>query len=170
MDITKALHIAHLVSTLNKVEGRKRLQKIVHLLSFRFPEFQHDFTLHYFGPFSRTLASEIDYLAEDHIIDERRSGETYVYSPTQTATGDCLRIDEIDPFDKAPAWRQMAASLDEKDTAFLEAASTIAYLQHAQRCPDDKLETRFSRIKPNLAHKFQDARDYVASNVATNNE
>ena len=71
MDTKSLIRVARLIDELDRIEGRTRLQKIVHLLGERFPnEFRQRFKLHYFGPFSRELAGEMDFLISAKLVAE----------------------------------------------------------------------------------------------------
>ncbi len=161
MSTESAIAVARLIAELKNVEGRKRLQKIVHLLgASRVPAFRHRFILHYFGPFSRELAAELDFLVSAHLVAESPpdcDGGSYRYSIPRTAAEQVERLygDEFE----LPAWVGFAKELNEASTPQLEAMSTLVFLAN----PDRKvavrdLESEFRRIKPNLANEFFSAK------------
>ncbi len=52
--------------------GRTKLQKIVFILNSRFGKFpDYAFSIHYYGPFSRDLAEELEYLRMQGLIEEK---------------------------------------------------------------------------------------------------
>ena len=162
MSLESSLAVARLVSSLGKIEGRKRLQKIVHLLKSKgYREFDQEFALHYYGPFSRQLASQIDYLCQIELIDEAKDegGDAYTYKPVRVMDkGEMVpALDTLTDEHEAPPWVREAESLNEEDTRFLEALSTVVYLHKIGR-EDERLQREFLRIKPNLAHEFQDVK------------
>lgn len=54
------------------IRGRTKLQKIVFLLNSRFGKFSdYAFSIHYYGPFSRDLAEELEYLRMQGWIEEK---------------------------------------------------------------------------------------------------
>ena len=75
------------------IEGRTRFQKMIFLLLERAKFFtnRYEFVPHDYGPYSRELQSDIDYLIrEGHVTEERKTREEgkikYVYSITKDGT------------------------------------------------------------------------------------
>ncbi len=165
MSLESSLAVARLVGSLEKIEGRKRLQKIVHLLKSKgYPEFDQEFSLHYYGPFSRQLAAQIDFLCHIELIKDVKddAGAVYTYVPVRVEVkGEQLSaLDALDDKQNEPSWGSVAESLNEQDTSFLEALSTVVYL-HKIRWEGERLQQEFSRIKPDLAGKFQEVESYA---------
>jgi uncharacterized protein YwgA len=159
MNTKSIVTVRRLIDELGGVEGRTRLQKIVHLLGERFPnEFRQRFTLHYFGPFSRELAGEMDFLisaklvAEDCPVDGTEA--PYRYRVASGAAG--KRIEEASG-SKTPEWIDFARRLNKQDKLTLEALSTLVFLRNRPARKDDSLRQEFGRLKPHLAHKFDSA-------------
>jgi len=166
MSLEGSLAVARLVGSLGKIEGRKRLQKIVHLLKSKgFHEFDQDFSLHYYGPFSRQLAAQIDFLCQIELIIEAKDedGDSYTYEPVRVEVEgeELLALDTLDDDQSEPSWSSVAQSLNEKDTTFLEALSTVVYLCKIRR-EGKRLQNEFRRIKPNLFSRFQEVESYAS--------
>lgn len=165
MDVDAPLAVARLVAELGKVEGRKRLQKIVHLLGAkRFPQFRQRFVLHYYGPFSRQLARDLDFLSDAGLIDERlgaSGGYAYSVSPSGKKFFEELDRDDQD----SQPWAEFAHKLNGRDTELhdtelLEAVSTLVFLG-ANGTDDEALEGRFAEVKPKLSSRFPEARRFA---------
>lgn len=155
MGIDEAVAVARLIAELGKVSGRKRLQKLVYLLSATGArDFRQRFSLHYFGPFSRELASEVDFLVEADLVREQApDGDgAFSYSVTDDQR---MKILELYGQEKAP-WVRLAKELDAIETGKLEAMSTVSYLS---KCglSGDELRDEFTRIKPRLCPDFDDS-------------
>jgi uncharacterized protein YwgA len=160
MDVVEALRVARLILELGGVDGRTRLQKLVHLVqSKRHPDFKQSFILHHYGPFSRELAAQLDYLCAAGIVEETRDDDTAHYT-YRIAGSEAKEYISRKPPSEPPAWADLAKALDEQSTDFLEAVSTLVYL-HNQKLRDQELEKRFLEIKPHLKKKFGKARDYA---------
>ena len=150
MSVESALAVARLVSSLGKIEGRKRVQKIVFLLkSSGSRAFDQEFLLHYYGPFSRELAGQLDFLCQAGLIEEELEGDTYTYTPT-VGEGRKPRIDELSGERGKPDWFACSQSLAQKDTNFLEALSTFVYLHTKHSGEDRIIKKQFRQIKPGL--------------------
>ena len=167
MSLESSLAVARLVSSLGRIEGRKRLQKIVHLLKSKgYHEFDQEFVLHYYGPFSRQLAAQIDFLCQIEFINEAKNeaGDAYTYEPVRVEVeGEKLSaLDALVDEQEQPAWGSVAESLNEKDTPFVEALSTVVYLHKIGRT-GERLQTEFCRIKPKLAPRFQEVENYATA-------
>ncbi len=159
MSTEGAIAVARLIAELEPVDGRKRLQKIVHLLDASgVSEFRHRFILHYFGPFSRELASELDFLVAAQLVAQVEPGPeggSYRYSIPSEA------IDSLNGFYQeefgTPNWIERAKELKRETTPQLEAMSTLVFL--AQRgFADNRLQAEFERVKPNLISEFRRAK------------
>lgn len=174
MSLDSTLAVARLVSLLERVDGRKRLQKLVFLLKSKgYKEFDQEFVLHYYGPFSRQLARELDFLQQANLVreippgeDENRSEGTYVYAPV-LGVDKKPRIVELTGVRRKPPWQEAAKSLAEERTPFLEALSTVVYLRR-KGLRGEQLKGAFRRTKPKLGRYFSQAeRDAGAYPVPT---
>jgi len=159
MDTKSLLTVARLVLELDVVEGRTRLQKIVHLLGEQFPnEFRQRFTLHYFGPFSRELAGEVDFLISAGPVAEDRPEDgadaPYRYRVASAEAHDRIVKAGGSP---APAWADFARGLNKEDKSTLEALSTFVFLRNRLGQAPDLLRQQFERIKPHVADRFDRA-------------
>ena len=160
MDVDGALAVGRLIAELGGVEGRKRLQKIVHLLRAKgHEEFKQRFILHYFGPFSRQLATQLDFLsAAELIIEVPEENGAFSYSVPEGARADLsdLRSGSAEP----PPWAEFAQELDNASTEELESVSTLVFL-HLRGTKGNVLEAEFARVKPHLTARFSDARQFA---------
>jgi uncharacterized protein YwgA len=159
MGLQAELAVARLIGVLGKVRGRKRLQKIVHLLKARgFRGFQQDFVLHYYGPFSRQLAAQLNFVCAAGLVEENESGDTYVYTaPSGDLSGPASQLLAVD---SDPPWSKFAHQLNEKSTSFLEALSTVVFL-HESGLRNSRLESDFERVKPSLKRQFTGVRKFA---------
>ncbi len=154
--VDRAIAVLALVKALGEVKGRKRLQKIVHLLGAKgFRDFPQDFRLHYFGPFSRELASDLDFLCAAKLVTEKKSDHVYTYRFEPGELGETA--EELMASESQPGqWDEFARRLGKEQTPMLEAASTLVYLAQAGR-KDDSLREEFKTLKPHLASRFDEA-------------
>lgn len=154
------LAAARLVSVLRRVDGRKRLQKIAHILKCEgFAEFDQKFALHYFGPFSNELAGQVDFAVSTGLIQETKEGETFVYTAHDLGNelSSSARFLNLTP---KPKWADLAMELDKNDTAFLEALSTLVFLSEAGFA-GPKLRQEFVATKPQLQSRFRSVDRYA---------
>src|SRR5262245_58706316 len=84
------LNLAKLIAVCDGITGRKKLQKIVHLLQFAgFREqFPYAFGYLHFGPYSHGVKQDLDLLTREALVQEEPSiaGEhkTFRYAPAAT--------------------------------------------------------------------------------------
>lgn len=166
MDIEGALAVAELISVLHGVQGRTRLQKIVHLLRSRGArDFKQNFMLHYYGPFSRRLVAQLDFLCAAKFVDETPDETTKGYMYRVRGDEQNQRISQLRASSaQAPPWAELAKQLDYETTDFLEALSTLVFLGE-QGARGQALEDNFSQIKPHLKKHFSAARTYASKNL-----
>lgn len=155
--MTSFTPLFHLFDAVGEIKGKKRLQKIVHLLQECSPaNFGVTFRLAQFGAFSSDLAVQLDQLDGDQFLEGKKdrttSGHpTLVYA--KTANYDKV-MEEIG-CEEAP-WKDLAVRLNGKETRVLEAISTIVFLRRTST-DEAVLKQRFNTLKPHLIGLFDNA-------------
>ena len=121
------------------IQGRKRLQKVVFFLQAAGCPLDCDFTLHYYGPYSREVADVCDEMVGAGLLEEHISpnaaGAQYGYKLTAltqqlletTAQQDHARAATLAPF------RELTTQLMGEDLWRLELGSTILYFYGQSR-------------------------------------
>ena len=146
-----ALRIAQLLQYLGRVDGRKKFQKLVHVLQELGYPFSERFEYSYYGMYSQQLRGELDSLVSDNLILESETQNPFghpAFSFEKTEQLDAL-LDEVG-VEKEPVWSAPAEKLNSLTPQVLEGVSTILYLR---RCglEDDPLKQRLLSLKPHLA-------------------
>lgn len=159
--MNRTVELLRLIDYCNSIVGRKKLQKIVHILKESGHPFPYRYGFHFHGAFSAELKAEIDALLSEELIEEKEDGSLYggfhqyQYHSTDRAKEFLLGLDT-----GAPKWAPLAARLNAKPAQELEAISTVLYLrQHG--CPEFDLKTRFEQLKPHLADKFESSMRFI---------
>jgi uncharacterized protein YwgA len=168
--------LAKLISSIQKVDSRKRLQKSIYLLQIAGCPLKCDYLLHYYGPYSFELASLIEQLDGAQIIAESpeplasgvigyasnitQKGTKVIRSFENTSNGQRI-FHEIEPF------IQQFQSLSQERSWILELAATVAYFYEGNwKDAKDKTAT-FKRIQTqdqNLSQAVKLAKRYVNTN------
>jgi uncharacterized protein YwgA len=152
--VSSIVELARLIDVCEQVKGRVKLQKIVHILQESgFSEFDEDYTYLHHGPYSSDLAREVEELVGSGYMDqvEEQVGDytRYVYRSTPM-----LKEISEDHWDaRKPGWRDLASSLNLKESQELEAISTIMFLRR-RSFSGDRLKKRFEELKPHLQDRF----------------
>lgn len=138
-----ALQIAQLLGLLERVDGRKKFQKLVHILQELGYPFNERFEYSYYGMYSAQLRGELDSLSADSLIVEKPTTNQFgnpAYSFEKTNQLDAL-LEEV-CVEKDPAWSAAAKALNSFQPQMLEGISTILYL---------RLWTRWRTVAATLA-------------------
>ena len=159
--MSRSLVVGRLILDLDGVRGRKRLQKIVHLISKVIPDrLDYRFILYHYGPFSRELAEDIDFLQDLSIITESKPSPQcsyYTYSVGDKEIADLLRELTDAPGQR---WVELVDTLKDGNvgTPDLEALSTAVYL-HEHPAGSGTMREQFARVKPHLTDRLNTALD-----------
>lgn len=128
------------------IKGRKKFQKIVHLLEHKGMEPLYRFKYYHYGPYSSDLQLEIDLLVRRKLVAEDIENGAYTYKITETGRefkAQVAGFNEVS-FDKG-----LLAKLNEKDASFLELLSTYAYLLDFGDS-EEKARDKALELKPRL--------------------
>lgn len=145
-----AIPLLQLFRVLRTVEGRKRLQKTVHILqALGVAPFQEKFEYSHFGMYSAQLRREVERLAAEELITESSSSNAgaTTYTIEKTSYLDELLQDLTIP---EPEWAPIAQNLSRLKTSVLEGVSTLLFIEN--RVPG-KIQSRekLLLLKPHLA-------------------
>lgn len=145
--------IAQLVRTCGTIEGRVKLQKIVHILQQVGHPFKEEFGYLHHGPYSSELKREINQLVNWSLVTEQ---EIQIKDYTQFSYSADDKLDELladlDAHDE-PEWAKLAKELNGKTSRDLEGISTIMFLRR-RGFAGERLQQRFAKLKPNLENRF----------------
>jgi len=146
--------IGQLFKTVGAVEGRKKLQKIVHILQCFGVPFHIRFGYLHYGPFSSELQSQLDIFEAEGLLKEEPcmagNFKTSRFSP-QPALLDLVQ--KVAGTEEAN-FAGMAEELNGKSAHELEAISTLLYLR-SLGTPEDKLREVFVTLKPKFKDVFE---------------
>lgn len=102
---------------LQKVEGRKRFQKIIFLLQEQFGvDFGYRFTAYLYGPYSAQLQNDIDILAQTGYLKASKMGELFFYEITPLGQQNAAQIEKEYGTELAKKLREHVSNLSESDT------------------------------------------------------
>lgn len=138
--------LLRLVNTLGVIEGRKRLQKMVHILQELGAEFHERFQYSFYGMYSLQLKHEVDILKEDDLAEEFRVENSVALRGTEILTDLLEEFELSDP----PEWAECARYLNGLSPLILEGVSTILYLWHTES-DESIVRERLTALKPHLA-------------------
>jgi uncharacterized protein YwgA len=148
------IDIARLIHVCRKIDGRVKLQKMVHILQEAGYPFEEKFGYLHHGPYSSDLKREIDQLVDWQLVKEEPqpviSYTQYSYCPSDELT-DVLKAIGADA---EPEWQNLARKLNGEESQILEGISTIMFLQR-RGFTGERLCERFTGLKPNLADRFE---------------
>jgi uncharacterized protein YwgA len=156
--MTTLLQLGVLFRSLGKVEGRKKLQKIVHILQEFGVPFGVKFGYHHYGPFSDELQDLLHSLRHDGLISEKQVNGQY---PTFEFTPEQKLVDLLENLKIAESsiWIGFAKELNSKTPRELEALSTLIYLEKSQDLGNSgkSVDEQFKELKPALTELLDGA-------------
>lgn len=144
-----AIPIGQLMLHLGAIEGRKKLQKMVHILQSHGAPFRESFELSLFGAFSGELHAEVDCLVRDKLIEETeppKAGKGWTYRASQ-------RLSELFSQLSIPLeadWLDLAVELNKRSAQDLEGVSTVIYLKD-RGWNGKALREQFHILKPHIS-------------------
>lgn len=148
------LRIGLLLRQVEKVETRKKFQKLVHILQVMGAPFPESFDLNHYGAYSADLRAELDAFGDEKLVDEKEeqtgSFKSYTLRPTKKLLELLNEVSEL----PSPAWLDWAAELNQHSPRELEGISTVLYL-HQRRWPEASWSDRFGQLKPHLKDRYQ---------------
>lgn len=130
-----------------KINGKKRLQKLAHLLKLAGADVGEDFSISHFGPYSRRLADSAELLSLIGEIDKkiRPTGVYGTYLSEYSLPSNTLLEHKFQE-----KFERIASEIDRYSTVELEVASTIGFFVDAGFSEDRAIEQTKS-MKPTKA-------------------
>lgn len=120
-------NLLSLFDNVEKIHGRKKVQKMIHLFEISGVELSFKYEYHHFGPYSAELQAELNFLVNQGLLDETKAEGAYVYAITDKGKEfkEKLQAEEEYQiyFDDGLLHEFMS-----KSSQFLEVVSTYAYL------------------------------------------
>jgi hypothetical protein len=155
------IQLGLLLNAVTEIEGRKKLQKMVHILQEFGVPFEVSYGYHHYGPFSEQLQDCIQSFEHDQLIHETPVNGPY---PTSKFKADerLLSLLNLDNGATIP-WAPFAQELNRKSPRDLEAMSTLIYLQKqpgAQDSPEN-IDKAFLQLKPMLNDLLPKAKIWI---------
>ncbi|MFZ3100901.1 MAG: hypothetical protein WA131_03565 [Desulfitobacteriaceae bacterium] len=138
------------------VKGRKKLQKMVHLLSTAGAAFSFKYQYHHYGPYSTQLQDEINFMVRQGFLEELKENETYVYKITPLGKEFKTSLEGTYNGDLN---RELLMSLNEHSSQFLEMASTYAFLLDSGYDSHNAIHKAIE-LKPHLSGYAEDVTNY----------
>jgi len=139
-----------LVKMAGTINGRKKFQKMVHILKARRVDFQQSFDFHYYGPYSVDLQLEIDEMTSQGLLNEQKHNNTFIYAVN---SGD----DDIAE-DTLRSRADLIRYLNDQAPQVLELVSTFYYLKDHGYQDMDKIVKKTEMLKTHLKSRIQEAR------------
>lgn len=155
--------ILNLVSFVERIRGRKKLQKMVYLLSVAGTKFHYKYKYHHFGPYSAELQTEINDLVDQQLLHENHEEQAYVYELTEKGKLFLKRLEEQYRYNDELD-RQLAEQLAKQNSQFLEMMSTYTFLLRSGDDPDEA-RVKAAELKQHLQDTLDDAVRYVHTKI-----
>lgn len=123
---TKTYQLLAFFDYVRELRGRKKLQKIIHLLKSSGAEFPFSYRYHYYEPYSSQLQSDIDQLVHQAFLIKKSDNGAYTYA--MSAEGKKFKdMLEKDGGLTVKFNERILDELVKESTPFLEMYSTFAF-------------------------------------------
>ena len=155
------IQLGLLLRAVTEIEGRKKLQKMVHILQEFGVPFEVRYGYHHYGPFSEQLQDGVQSFQQDQLIHETQVAGPF---PTSRFKPDSRLLSLLDLVcSETPSWTPFALELNQKSPRELEAISTILYLQKQPGVAQspEKVEESFLKLKPGLKDFLPKAKTWI---------
>jgi uncharacterized protein YwgA len=139
-----------------EVVGRKKCQKLIHILQECGYDFGFDFKLALYGAFSSDLQGQLENFVGNRYIREVPSTTDIAgYRTSKFVTSShSPKILKILGLDEEPRWKKLANDLNQRTSRELEATSTIMFLRRSGT-QDAQLPEKFAALKPHLIDIYE---------------
>lgn len=147
--------------SLQSVYGRKKLQKMIHLMGIAGAPLPFKYVYHHYGPYSASLQEEMNFLVQQGFIEEQKEHDAYTYTLMEKGTKfkDILDEDyELNLDD------DLLHKLKEQSSQFLELLSTYAFLLDSLHTPD-QAKAKALELKPHLAEYLDECIDFYHEHI-----
>lgn len=139
-------NIVELLQIAGKIEGRKKLQKMVYILKNLGADFKEDFYFHYYGPYSDVLTIELEELKSINVIKEDVK-EHDNYFPTYTYELNELNIDDVGVKGDLENYKEVIDKLNRENSRFLELVATIMYFKKEKKYEKEDIIKKIKIVK-----------------------
>ena len=137
------------------VDGRKKLQKMIHIAEVLGYPFEEYFTLYLYGPYSQELAADVQRMKEMNIVTENKKDRNYIIKLTKDGEKFLERFQKNIKGDiggeKFNKMKNLFRELSVYEPWELEILSTLFYFYHIGYTDFDQLQQRVKRVKPKFS-------------------
>jgi uncharacterized protein YwgA len=153
-----AYRLLKLFASSAPIKGRKKLQKMVYLMSVAGAPFQYKYRYHHFGPYSEQLQAEINELVQKGYVSEKNEDSAYVYTLTDKGKMLMERLEQEEGY-SCTIDARLTESLARQTSTFLEMVSTYAFLVQSGDEPE-RARQKAVELKGHLADMIDEAISY----------
>ncbi len=147
----------------NQVYGRKKIQKMIHLLEASGAALPFKYEYHFYGPYSAELQETINFLVSLEFLTENKDDDAYVYEITERGKAFKQTLESHDQAE-VNLNPELLSALSGEKSQFLEMVSTYAFLMDSNYTPEEA-RLKAHELKPHLAGLLERAIAFYHSKV-----
>lgn len=153
-----------------RVDGRKKLQKILYIAKVLAFPLREGYTLYLYGPYSEELAAGLQRMKELHIVEERELDSSYRIQMTESGKEflDYFRgkIEGDVGTEILNRMHTLFGELNRYDPWKLEILATLFYFYHVGYHDFDELHSVVKKVKPrfscdNISMMVKDVQTFI---------
>ncbi|MBU7016503.1 MAG: hypothetical protein HXS44_03265 [Theionarchaea archaeon] len=140
-----------------KIDGRKKLQKMIYIAKILGYPFRENYTLYWYGPYSHQLAAELKRMGELDIIFESKPDSSYIIELTESGK---IFLNNFRPMiteemgsERLSEMIGLFEKLDRHNSFRLELLATLFYFYEVEHRDFDTLKEVVKIIKPKFIDK-----------------
>lgn len=146
-----------------KIHGRKKLQKVIHLLQSEGAAFPFPYRYHHYGPYSPQLQAEMNQLVEQGYLEEDAKEGAYEYTITDKGREFKTLLEDDGNF-SFQFNEGLMNDLVGEDTQSLEILSTYIFLLEMGDSKDVAKE-KAKQLKPHLTDRLDAIAEKYADQI-----
>lgn len=158
-----AYSILSLFTNVDKIHGRKKLQKMIHLFKVSGMDLPFKYEYHHYGPFSAELQEEINFLYQQGMLNEFKEDATYVYEITEKGREFKEKLNTEEKY-SIIFKEELLEALMQENSQFLEVVSTYAFFIESGY-EDEYAKEKTMELKPHLKRYLDSAINFYEKQI-----
>lgn len=145
------------------IYGRKKLQKMIHLLEVSGMTLPFKYEYHYYGPYSADLQEEVGFLVQQGFVEETKEQDAYVYKMTDKGRHFKRMLEDESGFNMNVN-EELLQILTQESSQYLEIVSTYAFLRDSGHTSEEA-KKKALQLKPQLSDYLDSAIGFYNENI-----
>lgn len=161
-----AYRLLSVFEEVDAIYGRKKVQKMIHLLESSGTDMPYKYEYHFYGPYSAELQDEVNRLVQQQFLAETKEDGAYRYTISDKGR-EFRQTLEVGGGYAFACDRELLQDMNQQSSQFLEMVSTYAFLIDSGYEPPAARE-KAGELKEHLSKYMEEAIAFYHAKVAGN--